>query len=67
MRNKKLTPAQQAQLEQLQAQVKHAEDHGQFDTAHHEILARFRAELGLIPAGKIEGKKDEVENGKSDL
>ena len=68
MRNKKgITPDQQAQLDALRYQVKRCEDKGLTDTAHHEMLARLEKSLGLIPAGKIEDKKDEVINGKQNL
>ena len=65
---KQLPPEKLEQLEQLRAQVKHAEDHGQTDTAHHTMLNRLEAELGLITSRKIEEPtKDEVNNGKPDL
>jgi hypothetical protein len=30
------------QIEALEEQVRHAEAHGQFDTAHHEMLRRLK-------------------------
>lgn len=64
---KNLPPEKAALLEQLRAQVRHAEDHGQHDTAHHTMLERLEKELGLIPARKIEESPDEVTHGKPDL
>lgn len=65
MKKKTITPAQQKQLDALQEQVRHAESHGNFNTAHHAMLARLKAELGLIPNGKTEEKEDEVTHGES--
>lgn len=62
-----IPPEKAEELKRLEAQVKHAEGHDQFDTAHHIMLARLRAELGLIPARKIEETKDEVNDGKQNL
>lgn len=39
-----------AELLRLQEQVRHAEQHGQTDTAHHAMLARLMKELGITPA-----------------
>ena len=44
----------QAELDRLREQVRHAEDHGQTDTAHHEMLRRLEETLGLITSRKIE-------------
>lgn len=64
----KPTPEQQAELDRLRAEVEHAERKGNMDTAHHEMLQRLEAELGLIPARKIEVQnKDEVNDGKSNI
>jgi hypothetical protein len=64
---KNAPPEKLAELERLQAQVAHAEGHDQHDTVHHELLTRLQAELGLIPARKIEDQKDEVNDGKQDI
>lgn len=48
-----------AELQRLLQQVRHAEEHGQTDTVHHEMLRRHQKKLGLIPAGKIEGPQKE--------
>lgn len=63
----KLPPEQQAELERLEKEVKRFDDKGLHDTVHHEMLKRLRAELGLIPARKIEEQKDGLSNGKQDL
>jgi hypothetical protein len=61
---KKLTEQQQQQLDALRYSVKRAEEKGNTDTAHHEILQRLEAELGLIPDKKDTREfKDEVTNG----
>lgn len=60
----KITAEQQEKLDALRYQVKRAEEKGNTDTAHHEMLARLEKELGLIPAGKVEGKKDGINDGK---
>jgi hypothetical protein len=64
---KSAPPEKLEELDRLRASVAKAESKGNFDTAHHEMLKRLEAELGLIPTRKIEGPKDEVNNGKSDL
>jgi len=48
-----------AELQRLLTNVRHAEEHGQMDSVHHEMLKRHQKKLGLIPAGKIEGPKKE--------
>lgn len=53
----------QAEYDRLKEQVRHAEAHGQADTAHHEMLRRFEMELGLITSRKIEEPSNEVSNG----
>ena len=64
LRNKAIIPLEkQQQLDALRYQVKRFEDKGLTDTAAHESLARLEAELGLIPARKNEGTKDEVNDG----
>lgn len=60
-----ITPVQQERLSALRYSVMRAEGKGNFDTAHHTMLARLESELGLIPVGKIEEKEDEVTNGES--
>jgi hypothetical protein len=57
------------ELERLEYSVRRAEEKGNFDTAHHEMLTRLRSELGLIPDKKDtrETKQDEVNDGKSNL
>ena len=65
---KQVPPEKLEALDRLRENVRHAEAHGQTDTAHHEMLASLEAELGLIPSGKTEGQKpDEVNNGESDV
>ena len=66
---KNTPPEKLEELERLRANVAHAEAHDQHDTAHHTMLARLEADLGLIP-GKKESRDlpNEVnENGKPDL
>ena len=53
----------QAEYDRLKEQVRHAEQHGQYDTAHHEMLRRLEIELGLIPTRKTEEPTNEVNNG----
>ena len=51
----KIPPELKAQIDQLKQQVRHAEDHGQFDTAHHTMLKRVLKELD---------ERKEIANGK---
>jgi hypothetical protein len=60
----KIPLERQADLDRLREQVRHAEDHDQYDTCHHAMLARLESELGLIPARKIEDKKEDVNHGE---
>jgi hypothetical protein len=59
----KIPSERQADLDRLREQVRHAEAHDQRDTCHHQMLARLESELGLIPARKIEDKKEDVNDG----
>jgi hypothetical protein len=52
----KVSPDLQAQIDQLRAQVKHAEDHGQFDTVHHTMLARLLAKSEPAEKEKDDGE-----------
>ncbi len=63
MPNKKteITPEKSAELERLRYQVRRCEDKGLMNTAHHEMLARLEAELGIVK------EKEEVTHGEQDL
>ena len=65
---KQLPPEKLEELERLRANVRHAEAHGQTDTAHHVMLNRLEVELGLIPGRKeLRDEPNEVTNGEPDL
>jgi len=54
----------EAEIEKLKAQVKRAEEKGNFDTAHHVMLARY---LKLAQAAKPKNTakvKQEKQDGK---
>lgn len=50
------------QIETLREQVAHAEAHGQFDTAHHEMLRR----LIMIPIDEHIGKQVSLKQSKKE-
>ena len=64
---KSAPPEKLAELERLRENVRHAEAHEQYDTAHHELLRRLERQLGLITSGKIEEQPNEVNDGEQNL
>ena len=63
----KLPPGKLEELEQLRANVAHAEAHGQTDSVHHVMLKRLEVELGLITSKKESREQDEVNDGQQNL
>ena len=49
-------PARAAEIERLRAECKRFEAKGEFDTAHHQVLAN-------LLRGEPQTKKDEADNG----
>ena len=45
VRESSANSGREEQLRALREQVAHAEQHGQFDTAHHEMLRRLEEDL----------------------
>lgn len=52
---------------QLEEQVRHAEEHGQFDTAHHAMLRRLKQQQRPEPTAKMKHEKEESSDGKHNL
>lgn len=53
-------------IEQLRAQAKHAEERGNFDSAHHQMLKRILAANDANYA-KEQKQDKEIDDGKKDL
>jgi len=65
-----LSDETQKLIEQLQAQAKHAEEHGNFDSAHHEMLRKLLAanDVKEIKETRETKEKKEIDDdGKQDL